>query len=344
VIIERQVRHLVSLVDDLLDVSRITRGKVELRKGPVEAADVVARAIETASPLLEQQRHELTVNVPRDLTVSADAGRLAQVVANLLTNAAKYTEPGGAITVTGSLEGNDVVLRVRDTGIGIEPEMLPRIFDLFVQERQTLDRSRGGLGLGLAIVRSLVALHGGSVSARSEGKGTGSEFTIRLPHLTMPVPHVTAPPEDAAGTPVAAKRARVLIVDDNHDAAVLLSEMLSALGYVTRFVHDGPAALGFAKEFQPDLALLDIGLPVMDGYELARRFAQQPALRETRLIALTGYGQRQDRQRSADAGFVAHLVKPVDIEELRAVLDSICDTGGGPSPTAAETGGASPSP
>jgi PAS domain S-box-containing protein len=323
VIIERQVRHLVSLVDDLLDVSRITRGKIALKHEPVEAADAVARAIETASPLLEQQRHELIVGVPRGLVVTGDAGRLAQVMANLLTNAAKYTEPGGAITVTGRAEGEDVVLCVRDTGIGIEPEMLPRIFDLFVQERQTLERSRGGLGLGLAIVRNLVVLHGGSVTAHSAGKGQGSEFTIRLRRATALAPRAPADSGRAAEAPATARGARVLIVDDNHDAAVLLNEMLSALGYVTRFVHDGPSALTFAQEFQPDFALLDIGLPVMDGYELARRFSEHPPLRRTRLIALTGYGQRQDRQRSTEAGFGAHLVKPVDIEELRAALESV---------------------
>ncbi len=330
VIIERQVRHLVALVDDLLDVSRITRGKVELRKAPVEAADVVATAIETASPLLEQQRHELTVDVRRTgLTINADAGRLAQVVANLLTNAAKYTEPGGRVSVIGRVEGDEIVLSVRDTGIGIEAEMLPRIFDLFVQERQTLERSRGGLGLGLAIVRSLVALHGGSVSARSDGKGKGSEFTIRLPRATAPVQDVRTRPDDGRQAPAVATGARVLIVDDNHDAAVLLDAMLSALGYVTRFVHDGPSALSEAEDFEPDLALLDIGLPVLDGYELARRFREHPRLRRTRLIALTGYGQQQDRQRSADAGFVAHLVKPVDVDQLRAALESIPEGNGG---------------
>jgi CheY-like chemotaxis protein/two-component sensor histidine kinase len=320
------VRHLVSLVDDLLDVSRITRGKIELRRQPVEIADVVARAIEMASPLLEQQRHDLSIDVPSDgLIVDGDAARLAQVVSNLLTNAAKYTDPGGAISVTAAAEDGEVVLRVTDTGCGIEPEMLPRVFDLFVQQPQTLERSRGGLGLGLAIVRSLVELHGGSVSGTSGGRGAGSEFAIRLPLAEAAL---------KSGEPVARLQlprrrprtaGRVLIVDDNRDAAAMLAEMLAAFGYETRFVHDGPSAFLVAEQFQPHIALLDLGLPVIDGFEVARRFAESPRLRRTRLVAVTGYGQVQDRAQSARAGFAAHLVKPVDVEQLRTVLDAIQD-------------------
>ena len=323
VIIERQVKHVVSLVEDLLDVSRITRGKIELRQSLVETADIVAAAIETASPLLEQQRHELRVDVPRTgLTLHADAGRLAQVVANLLTNAAKYTEPGGTITVTACAEGAEAVIRVRDTGIGIDAGMLPRVFEIFFQERQTLERSRGGLGLGLAIVRSLVTLHGGTVSVASEGKGEGSEFTIRLPRASVASTAASGKPALRRASPPA-QPARVLIVDDNQDGAMMLEEMLSAVGYVARVAHDGPAALRLAEEFQPDIALLDLGLPVMDGYELARRFAEHTGLRGTRLVAVTGYGQEQDRRQSAAAGFAAHLVKPVDIDELYATLEAM---------------------
>jgi len=328
-IIERQVKHLVSLVDDLLDVSRITRGKIELRRAPVELADVVARAIEMSSPLLEQQRHDLRVDVPRTgLTVHADAGRLAQVVANLLTNAAKYTEPGGTIAVRGRAEDEDVVLTVRDSGIGIDAEMLPRIFDLFAQERQTLERSQGGLGLGLAIVRSLVVMHGGSVFATSEGKGHGAEFTIRLGRISSGDTEVRAEGVDQVRPVQVPSRSRVLIVDDNHDGAMLLADMLSTFGYITRVVHDGPSALREAEVFAPHIALLDIGLPVMDGYELASRFKEHPRLSQTRLVAVTGYGQEQDQRLSARAGFLAHLVKPVDMEQLRSVLQAINPAGG----------------
>ena len=326
-IIERQVKHLVGLVDDLLDVSRITRGKVELRREPVETAEFIARAVEVASPLLEQQRHHLTLDVPRSgLLVDGDATRLAQVVANLLTNAAKYTEPGGLIALRAFEDGEDTVVEVRDTGVGIDPDVLPFVFDMFVQERQTIERSRGGLGLGLAIVRSLVTLHGGSVTAQSDGKGQGATFTVRLPRVVAPVPHL----EPAADAPAATVplRSRVLIVDDNEDAAMMLSEMMSAFGFVTRYVHDGLTALRVAEEFDPDIALLDIGLPVMDGFELARRFRAHPTLSRTRLVAITGYGQEQDRRESAAAGFIAHLVKPVQIEQLRDLVDNVDSVAG----------------
>ena len=328
-IIERQLVHVTRLVDDLLDVSRITQGKIQLKREPVELAGVVASAIEMASPLLERQRHELTLNLPqRGLAVEADAARLAQVVSNLLTNAAKYTPPGGRITVTGNLEGGDVMLTVRDTGIGIERQMLPQIFEPFTQERQALDRAQGGLGLGLAIVRSLVQLHGGTVVARSEGPGRGSEFEIRIPRAAQsgvrPVVDATArTPVPPAGAP------HVLVVDDNRDAAMMLTEMLDFYGYQTRAAYDGPSALASALEFRPQVAILDIGLPVMDGLELARRFADHPELRDTQLIAVTGYGQEADRSRSAEAGFRAHLVKPVDPEKLRALLDGLNDAGRG---------------
>ena len=322
-VIERQLKHVVRLVDDLLDVSRITRGKVELRKQRVELAEIVADAIEQASPLLEQGRHVLETDVPRaGLLVCADRQRLAQVISNLLTNAAKYTEPGGHISVRGAREGDRVVVRVRDSGIGIAPDMLPRIFDLFVQQPQAIDRSRGGLGLGLTIVKNLVAMHDGEVAAHSDGPGQGSELVVSLPaEPTRDGATADAPaPADEPARAGEAAPARVLIVDDNEDAADLLSLVLEARGYQTRVAPDGPSALRVAVEFRPTTALLDIGLPVMDGFELARRLRAMPELAPLRLIAVTGYGQETDRQRSRDAGFDHHLVKPIDVKTVVDLL------------------------
>ena len=323
-VIERQVNHLTRLVDDLLDVSRIARGKVELKEEIVEMAEVVATAIEMASPLLEQRTHTLSVQVARrGLTVEGDPTRLSQVISNLLTNAAKYTTPGGHIMIRATEEGRDVVLRVRDTGMGIAPDVLSRIFDPFVQERQAIDRAQGGLGLGLTIVRNLIERHRGSVSAHSDGPGRGSEFTVRLPkvaspHATGPQvpadPAMLEPPEPPAGA------LRILVVDDNEDSADMLAEALKAKGHQTRIAHDAPDALRVAEGFRPDIAFLDIGLPVMDGYELAARLRELPGLAGIRLIALTGYGQESDRQRTRAAGFAHHLVKPVDFEAVEALV------------------------
>ncbi|MDB4971135.1 MAG: chemotaxis protein methyltransferase CheR [Myxococcales bacterium] len=316
-IIERQVRHVVRLVDDLLDVSRITRGKVELKNEVVNIADVVAKALEMAGPLFEERAHEVQLSVADSLFVLADPVRLAQVVANLLNNAAKYTEPRGRIEIDGRREADSIVVRVRDTGMGIAPEMLPRVFDLFVQERQTIDRAQGGLGLGLAIVRSLVAAHGGTVAVRSDGLGKGAEFELRLPAIDGAPATRSAPaeePETAAVEPCL----RVLVVDDNADALELLVEGLEMMGHELHRAHDGPTALTVAGEVKPALAILDIGLPVMDGYELARRLRALPGLTGIKLVALTGYGQETDRKRSAEAGFDDHLVKPVSIEQVQA--------------------------
>jgi signal transduction histidine kinase len=327
-VIERQVKHLVSMVDDLLDVSRVTRGKIELRRVPVELAEVVAQAIETASPLLEQHRHALAVDVPRGLVVDADTARLAQVIANLLTNAAKYTPDGGRVSITAQARADQVVVRVRDSGIGIAPEMLAHIFEPFTQERQALDRSQGGLGLGLAIVRSLVALHDGSVAAESEGREKGTTMTVTLPRATgeRAERHATPP----RGEPAARGAQRILVVDDNEDAAEMLAEILASQSYEVRCAFDGPTALDVAPDFQPDIAILDIGLPVMDGFELAGRFAAHPRLAKARLIALTGYGQREDHERSTAAGFAAHLVKPVDPELLVATIVRLTAPGSRP--------------
>jgi signal transduction histidine kinase len=323
-IIERQVRHLVALVDDLLDISRITRGKVRLHPERIELHEIVSKAIELASPLLEQHQHDLETDVPRTgLLVLADAARLAQVVSNLLTNAAKYTPAGGRIRVRAESDGLDAVLTVSDSGIGIAPDMLPHVFDLFTQDRQAIDRAQGGMGLGLAIVRSLVALHGGSVTAHSDGCGSGSEFIIRLPTMDpeSEPPATTAPSSHRVDT--LAKGLRVLVVDDNHDAALMLADALAAAGHTTITAPDGPTALETARAFRPDVALLDIGLPVMDGFELARQLRARPESKHATLVAITGYGQDHDRRRSAAAGFDAHLVKPVDITQLSQLIGDL---------------------
>ena len=321
-VIERQVSHVVGLVDDLLDVSRITRGKIQLSRTRCRLADVVAEGIEIASPLLEQRNHALTVDVAAtDLDVDGDAKRLAQVIANLLTNAAKYTEPGGRIAVRARRHEDLVVLQVTDSGIGIDPAMLPRIFDLFTQERQAVDRAAGGLGLGLAIVRSLVALHGGTVDAFSEGRGCGSVFTVSLPAAQMDTQSDAREGQDRAA-PLPAMR--ILVVDDNADAAILLAEVLSVWGLDARVAADAPQALAIARDFRPDVALLDIGLPVVDGYELARELRQLLGT-NLRLMAVTGYGQPHDRGRALDAGFEQHLTKPVDLAMLRRALARVVE-------------------
>jgi PAS domain S-box-containing protein len=322
-VIERQISHLTRLVDDLLDVSRIARGKVELKTEILEIAEVVTKAIEMASPLLEQRVHTLTVDVPKGgLRVDGDMTRLSQVISNLLTNAAKYTPPGGSISIRGHREAGDVVLSVRDTGIGISPEMLPRVFDLFAQEQQALDRSQGGLGIGLTIVRSLIERHGGTVAARSEGPGKGSEFVVRLPATGRTrEPADLIPAEQPCATTVPpASAPRILVVDDNEDGAEMLAEVLAKRGYDTRVAHDAPTALRVAAEFSPDIAFLDIGLPVMDGYELASHLRELPGLASLRLVAITGYGQESDRQKTRVAGFHHHLVKPVGIDAIEATL------------------------
>jgi PAS domain S-box-containing protein len=320
-IIKRQVQHLTRLVDDLLDVSRITSGKVQLTTSRVEIAEVIARAIEVASPLLEQRGHHLTLSVPRSgLTVCVDAGRVAQVFSNLLTNACKYTDPGGQVSVTAEREGTRVAVRVRDSGVGIDPDMLPRVFDLFAQERQSLDRARGGLGLGLAIVRSLVTLQGGSVAVDSGGRGKGAVFTVFLPLVALADERARDDAEEPPSPSPHAESRRVLIVDDNDDAAEVLAELLAAHGHVTRIAHDGPSALAVLPEFAPHVALLDIGLPAMDGYELARRMRATAAGAKACILAVTGYGQETDRRRSTEAGFDAHFVKPLDSDAIvRAV-------------------------
>ena len=319
-IVERQVQYLIRLVDDLLDVSRITRGTTQIKKRLLRLQDVVAQGAEIAMPLIEQRRQHLDVHLPSsELRLNGDEGRLAQVVSNLLTNAAKYTDPGGCITVEARRQGSELVLTVRDDGIGIPAELLPHVFDMFTQERQAADRSRGGLGLGLTIVRNLVELHGGTVHAESQGRGKGSAFTVRLPVATEePAPiEVSVVAGRVGGTP-----RRILVVDDNEDALDLLTEFLRDAGHVVATAKDGPTALEVMKTFHADVAFLDIGLPVMDGYELAGRLRAELGAALPRLIALTGYGQDSDRARAKEAGFAFHLTKPVEGSCLLGALDA----------------------
>ena len=315
---ERQVHHLVRLVDD---VSRVMRGKIDLRRERVELATVVARAVETVQPLIDAQRHDLSVRLPAEsLSLDADPVPLTQVVGNLLTNAAKYTEPNGRIRLSAARVGDEAVLRVRDDGIGIAPDVLPRVFELFVQVDHSATRSQGGLGIGLTLVKNLVEMHGGTVAARSEGLGMGSEFVVRLPLAARAVPAGGAPdPGDVAG-PTGHASHRLLVVDDNRDAADSLAVFLRFQGHEVRVAHGGQAALEEAKAFKPDLIFLDIGMPGMDGYEVARRVRQQPGLESVVLAALTGWGQQEDRRRTAEAGFNHHLVKPPEPKAVEVVL------------------------
>ncbi len=320
-VLERQARHLIRLVDDLLDISRITHGKIKLELERLEVATVIAAAAETAGPLIESRNHRLHLDVAASgLPVRADRARLTQAVANIVMNAAKYTEPGGDIWISARVAGGQIEIRVRDNGIGIAAEMLPNIFKMFVQERQALDRAQGGLGLGLAIVHNLVTLHGGTVEPRSDGPGRGTELTIRLPLATNE--QVRAP----ATSPVEPDRSlhgrRIMVVDDNEDAADLLAMLLEELGNTTRVAHDAERALEVANEFAPELAVLDIGLPQVDGYELARRLRARGDAK-LHLIALTGYGQPSDKERATRAGFDAHLVKPVSIKALRDTIGKL---------------------
>ena len=320
-VIERQADHLGRIVDDLLDIARIAQGKLEVLKSPVEVAAIVDRAVEMTRPLLDRRQQRLTATVPRSgLVVDADLQRLAQVVSNLLTNASKFSPAGSEVAIAAERRGAVVRLIVRDRGVGIPPEMQDAIFEAFVQHRRPGDASAGGLGLGLSVVRSLVALHGGTVQAHSEGPGKGSEFVVELPRL--PSETEAAAADRPAPMPDASpQKTRVLLVEDNEDAGNLLADALAGLGYDVLFARDGPSALEAAAEFQPQVALLDIGLPAMDGYELARRLRSLPGLSAvTRLVAISGYGQESDRRRSVAAGFTAHLVKPITLDALTAVI------------------------
>jgi len=322
-VIIRQSQHLVRLVDDLLDVSRVARGKVTLARKRLELATVVAKAVEATAPLLEQRRHRLYLSVPQTgLAMEADEVRLTQVVSNLLTNAARYTESGGRIDVTAEREGGEVVLSVRDTGQGIDAALLPHVFDMFVQGPRGTDRLEGGLGLGLSLVRTLTELHGGKASAHSEGPGRGSTFTVRLP-ASAPLAAGANGPGTAARPVNGDVALRVLVVDDNRDAAEMISILLSRAGHQVEIAADASQALSTVDAFQPQVAILDIGLPVMDGYALGRELRARLGSSTPVLIALTGYGQEQDQRRSAEAGFASHLVKPVDAKHLVHLVDEL---------------------
>ncbi len=314
---ERQVNHMVRLVDDLLEVSRITRGKIDLRKECVDMASVVRSSIETSRPLIDAVGHQLSVEFPEEpLMVEGDPVRLAQVFANLLNNAAKYTDPGGRIGIHGSRENGDAVIAVTDTGAGMTRDMLPRIFEMFTQIDRHADRAQGGLGIGLTLVKSLVEMHGGNVWAHSDGPGRGSEFVVRLPlSSARAAEHPDAIEEAGRVSP-----RRVLVVDDNHDAAESMGILLKLLGADVQVAYGGSDALEVIGAYQPAVVLLDIGMPGMDGHEVARRIRQQPQFRDVMLIALTGWGQEEDRRRSQTAGFDYHLTKPADVEALQKLL------------------------
>ncbi len=316
--LERQVRQMVHLVDDLLDVSRITRGKIELRLQRVDLATVVTQVVEAFNAQLTQMGHQLKVDQPGGpISMEGDPVRLTQVLGNLLSNAVKFTPEGGRIELNISKESGSAVIRVKDNGMGIAPENIPSIFEMFVQVDASLERPTSGLGLGLTLVKKLVELHSGSVEVHSGGKGQGTEFTLRLPILQQEQ-HPSALPNAKPRTEVVGRR--ILIVDDNVDAATMLSLMLNRMGNETHTASDGRAGVAAAEALRPEIIVMDIGLPQMNGYDACSHIRKQPWGRDIRIIALTGWGQAEDRQKSKDAGFNAHLVKPVDIEELKVLL------------------------
>jgi signal transduction histidine kinase/ActR/RegA family two-component response regulator len=315
-IIERQATQLHHLVDDLLDVTRIIRGSFELDKQRIDLSEIVNDAVEMLYPAVRSREQNLEIRVPTGLEIDVDPARISQVLSNVLSNAAKYTHRGGKITVTAARERDLVVLKVCDNGVGIDAELLPNVFKPFVQGLQRLDRETGGLGLGLSIVHGLVTMHGGFVELTSPGRNRGTEVTIRLPAAApTAIRNGNTMPLDTTARPL-----RVLVVDDNEDAAAMIMDAMVALGHVARVAHDGASAVNTAKDFVPDVALIDLGLPVFDGYEVARRLRRDPSLQRTRLVALTGYGLQSDRNSSVAAGFDAHLVKPVRLAEIASIL------------------------
>ena len=327
-LIERQLRHLTRLVDDLLDVSRITRGKINLSRETVEVAELVARAVETVQPLIVERGHRLTLDVaPESIRVFGDPLRLTQAVGNVLSNAAKYTDNGGHISLTARLVDGEVEIRVRDSGIGIPTDLQPMIFDMFTQLNHQTGRTQGGLGIGLALVRKLLEMHGGAVSAFSEGNGQGSEFLITLPVIPDEVNaangRAAGASESEPGEFLPQVRRRILVADDNSDALESLATLLELSGHEVFSAANGALALESAERHLPEVALLDIGMPKLDGYEVARRIRAQPWGRRITLVALTGWGQESDRRRSGEAGFDSHLVKPLDLDKLTALLENL---------------------
>jgi signal transduction histidine kinase/ActR/RegA family two-component response regulator len=318
---ERQVGHLVRLVDDLMEVSRITRGKIELRIESVEIAAVIRSAVEASRPLIEEHRHQLAISLPAEpLVVDGDSLRLSQVLSNLLNNAARYMNPGGQIWIGAKQQEDEVVIQVRDAGVGIAAEMLPHIFNMFTQVDRSTRQAQGGLGIGLTLVRTLVQMHGGRVEASSPGIGQGSEFVVRLPlNRAATISQQTGPDPPIPALP----SRRVLVVDDNRDAAQSLGLLLTLLGVEVRVVNDGRSALEILSSYRPTVVLLDIGMPGMDGYEVAQRIRQRSEFRDVMLIALTGWGQEEDRRRTSQAGFDHHLLKPADMTELKSLFASL---------------------
>jgi CheY-like chemotaxis protein/anti-sigma regulatory factor (Ser/Thr protein kinase) len=309
----------------LLEVSRITTGRIQLRQDRIVLQGVVERAVESVRPLIDQRRHTLSLSLPQpSIWIQGDAARIEQVIVNLLNNAAKYTNEGGRIWLSIQQERQEAVIRVRDTGVGIAPELLPRIFDLFTQADRTLDRSEGGLGIGLALVERLVQMHGGKVEASST-PGTGSEFVVRLPLAAIPTGQSSPISQRADATK--SPSLRVLVVDDNKDAAESLAVLLEANGHDVKAVHDGLSALEAARDYRPNLILLDIGLPGMNGFEVARKVRKELELGKVVLVAMTGYGQETDKQRSQEAGFDHHLVKPADFSEVKKILATVSEEG-----------------
>jgi signal transduction histidine kinase/ActR/RegA family two-component response regulator len=318
-IIGRQSHQLRDLVDDLLDVARITTGKITLKKEPIDIASAVDRAVEQTRDLIESNRHDFQISLPdAPVYVRGDLSRLTQVISNLLNNAAKYTEPGGAIRLEVTADEAEVTVKVSDTGMGIAADVLPHVFELFTQSRRGLDRALGGLGIGLTLVRRLVELHGGTVAAQSNGPGQGSEFRVSLPAFSMSAAESVRPVDAASGTELPARR--ILVVDDNVDGADMLSTVLGYDGHRVATVHNGLEVVDKARAFRPDIILLDLGLPGMSGYEIARALRSSADLRDVTLVALTGYGQEEDRQQTQAHGFDYHLVKPVDFAALNAII------------------------
>jgi signal transduction histidine kinase/ActR/RegA family two-component response regulator len=334
-VIERQVEYLVCLIDDLLDVSRITRGMITLRREPVLLGAIVARAVETTRPAIDARRQEFTIELPDELiTIEGDKTRLVQVIGNILHNAAKFTDAGGRIVLRVSRDTRHAIISIKDTGVGIPPEAMSKVFELFTRVHAQSESGQGGLGIGLALVRRLAEMHDGTVTAHSDGPGCGSEFIVRLPLLKTQTARVLDQPAEPPQIPDVEPR-RILIADDNHDAAESLATLLQLRGHEVRTAHDGEEALAAAKVFKPDVVLLDLGMPKMDGYEAARRIRRLAWGRRARLVALTGWGQQQDRQRTREAGFDAHLVKPVsDVDLFRALTAGKTE----PKPDAAAAG------
>ena len=322
---ERQVGQMVRLVDDLLDVSRISQGKIELRSGRIDLASVVHHAVEAIRPQCKSMDHALTVTLPpKPIFLNADPTRLAQVVGNLLNNASKFTDKGGQIWLTVEREGKQAVIRVRDNGIGIAADQLPRIFEMFVQIDTSLERSVSGLGIGLTLVKTLVEMHDGTVEVHSAGVGQGSEFVVRLPIVVEPPK--TPPPEPTVSEPTTMITRRILVVDDNRDSAESLAMLLKLTGHETHTAYDGLEAVAAAATFRPEVVLLDIGLPKLNGYDACRKIREQPWGKGMALIALTGWGQDEDRRKSQEAGFDGHLVKPVDHATLTKLLAELRPT------------------